>query len=278
MEESIPFAKISTPVELVDFLKKKGGNHNYYYHYTNLDALNGMIQSKFWHISNGRNMNDHHEFTKGETILWDDLFISSFVFGGGEHMAMWGLYSLPWQRSIRIMIPRDTMKRWMNEPQMIYKLPENVSDKTYTPISNDGLKIDLTDVAYISGKSINDNNRVQWSREYFDTRFKTQLMNLSKEPEITGYLKNQAWQYENETRIRVQSSQANGCKIIAIKMPDYVLESITVTRGPWFEVGFEEEILRCKRAVKDIKTSEFKDLVFYRKYCDFCENSFINRI
>jgi len=272
------FKDIETPTDLVSFLKKKGGNHNYYYHYTNLDSFQKIINSGYWHISNGLKMNDQQETQKGDYKRWEKLFMASFVYGEDENMAMWGLYSLPWTSAVRIMISKEAMKKWISETSKIYGV-KNINDNIqYTEIVDSHFEIELTDVAYIGGKRLDANNRIQWNSDFFYTGAKPLMKNVSKNTEITGCLKNQAWQYENETRIRIETQKHIDESQIAIKVPAYVINDIKIMKGPWFDCNMENTLMNTGINNRDFENSSFTGLVSYRKNCDFCDHCFVKKI
>lgn len=272
--EKFVFNDIETPTDLVSFLKKKGGNHNYYYHYTNLDSFQKIASSGYWHISKGLKMNDQQEIQKGDYNRWEKLFMASFVYGQEENMAMWGLYSLPWPSAVRIMISKEAMRRWISETDRIYIVNNSFGNVQYTEVPDVKFEINMTDVAYIGGRRLNCNNRIQWKSDFFYTGKKPLMKDVSDRTEITGYLKNEAWQYENETRIRIELNKRVNADLIAIKVPDYIIENIKIMKGPWFDSEIENTSINTQKNNVDFEKSSFTGLVSYRKNCDFCDHVF----
>ncbi len=155
------FKGIETAEEMQSFLKEKGKNHNYYYHYTAAGSLIKIIQSGYFFLTKGNyiKMNDQQEcMAKGSLDVWDRTYIGCFSYGESENMAMWGLYSIPWEDAVRISIPQKEMREWIcNRRTCVYAVTDDgaIVDSN---IGNKHPKIELTDIVYIgrteSGNSL----------------------------------------------------------------------------------------------------------------------------
>lgn len=57
------FKQLSTYSEILSFLETKGENHNFYYHYTNLESAIKIVECKSFLLTRGNSsaMNDQHE-------------------------------------------------------------------------------------------------------------------------------------------------------------------------------------------------------------------------
>lgn len=271
--------EFSNVEDMIEYLQLKGSNHKMYYHYTNLNNAINIIKSGYWHLSLGDVMNDKHELTKGTAEKWEKTYISSFAYGNGENMAMWGLYGLPWEDAVRIGIPGIQMKEWINSVDKIFSVNKN-SDNSFEYENEIRIKPVITDVAYVSGKNNDENYRIVRDRDVIwlaNERTFSRINNLDK---ITGYIKNAAWLYENEVRIKVESRERLANTIVAIKIPENVLNNLEITAGPWITDNLYELInqrLRrnnCNFQFKESKYSSFRKMVDLRNACFFCRNKF----
>ena len=95
------------------------------------------------------------------------------------------------------------------------------------------------------------------------------LKGVDTTPQMTGYIKNAAWRYENEVRIRAELPYSVGKEKIMIKIPDYVLSAITVMEGPSF-VYKTDDICKLLHSQYRIAESAFTGLLKYRSLCSLC--------
>lgn len=256
---------------MIAYLKEKGGNHNNYSHYTSWDALQQILKNKSFLLTRGNSMriNDQQEAQmKGARDEWYKTFIGSFSFGTSENMAMWGLYGLPWEDAVRIVIPKDKMNDWINSIDYV----EWFSNGRSFPCSAEFTK-SLTDVIYIGGQK-------SLQLTHYMTNYPINeghpLHEIDKDRRMTGLIKSYAWHYENEVRIRIQLSQKTNYEKISISIPADVAESITVTTGPCFnrtDNSLYSDLLDKGR----ITISEFTDLVRYRDLCSMCKHGSFER-
>ena len=253
---------------LIDFLERKGKNHLYYYHYTNWKSLGYILNDHTFLLTRGNAtfINDQHEATmKGSYDMWMKTYIGSFAFGSSENMAMWGLYGLPKTDAVRISIPRAKMIAWLHS---IDSVSLWINDKRDRRVQ--GCQSSLTDVIYISGTERNavlthgDSN---WSVNNVPG-----LRNVSRKPEMTGYIKNYAWHYENEVRLRIVLPQESGAERICIEIPSDVVDSMIITTGPNFEPKYQDQLYLSLMNKRRITESSFSGLIKYRTICDLCKH------
>lgn len=264
--------------ELIEYLKTKGSNHKMYYHYTNLDCAINILRSGYLHFSLGDVMNDKQELTKGTEEKWKRTYISSFAYGSGENMAMWGLYGIPWEGAVRIGIPGRQMKNWINSIEKVYKVSPKSTGFNYTK----EIKVSpiLTDVAYVSGKSDEKNYKIANGRDIIKLPVGMSYKSINNDTKITGYIKNAAWSYENEVRIKVSLTKPIENEKIAIKIPEEVLDNFELTAGPWAKHNFQEVVRQelerknCLKHFKNYEDSVFRGLVELRNLCSFCKNTY----
>lgn len=260
--------KIEDLHELIDFAISNSSVHKVFSHYTTIDGLLGMIENKLLRLSNGRYMNDIQETTKGTAEVWNRTFISSFSYGDNENIAMWGIYSIPWENGIRISIPGNILGKWISEVEKVYSLNDNNEIISEIDIKS----IHLVDVLYSTYDEKDKTEKIKFDNyKIINTKEKYNISNPSKESYVTGYIKNKAWEYENETRIRIETTGISELKKIAIMVPDYVINSFVITTSPWFR---KESKLEQVKDFLIVKQSMFRDLVKLKTLCDSCEYSF----
>lgn len=271
------FKSVESIEDVLFFLEVKGNNHNYYHHYTNLENLIKMVHSKFFLLTRGNsiNINDQHEYrAKGSAECWDRTYLGSFSFGESENMAMWGLYGLPWDEAIRISIPKKVMKKWIAGTADVYSA-KFVDGALKTQQLRTPFRARLSDIVYIDGKQGSNSSKLFWNSESLFLQEKALLRGIDLEPQMTGFIKNDAWKYENEVRVHIQLQKAVEEERLAIKITDEVISSLMITVGPYFKGNIIDKINeKIPFALNDtqIEESGFKDLVKYRSLCTMCQH------
>ncbi len=180
-------------------------------------------------------------------------------------MAMWGLYGLPWEDAVRISIPKDDMLYWIKNLSSV-SLWDNGEQGIVTPS-----KISLTDIVYVGGVKGSNDLRLTHNDKSFSISRLNELHKLDENPKMTGYIKNFAWRYENEVRIRVELSRDTGYEKIMLKIPQETIDAIQITTGPYFrwkDDALYQELCRQGK----INESGFKNLVRYRAICSMCQH------
>lgn len=253
--------------EMIAFLQKKGCNHYNYYHYTNWDSLNKIVKNRTFLLTRGNSMhiNDQHEaIMKGSKAAWDRTYIGSFSYGREENMAMWGLYGLPWEDAVRIRIPKEQMVRWISNINRVGLW----DGKSFVGWNND-IAATLNDIVYVSGENGGQSLNLTHADDHFSTAKTPGLSSVDRDSKMTGYIKNYAWQYENEVRIRIHTNKPLGVERIAIEIPSDVIDAITVTTGPYFSMNRDSLYIHLVNKNK-LQNSDFKDLVKMKSLCSMC--------
>lgn len=283
MSETMTSIKSIVPFDvsgLVTMLSNNGKLHNNYYHYTDISSVIGMVRSHKFHLSQGDRMNDRNEIQKGSWEEWQKIYISSFNFGTNENMGLWGLYSIPWQDGVRIEIPRKAMLKWLN-------LLRSGEGSIYSVKWLDGIgydyerfdaeySIDLADVVYIENDESDPRKyQLKYDRDSISIDYR-----IDRERQITGYIKNSVWKYENEVRIRLRLNEESYHvpKQIAIDFPDEVIESCTIRACPWFEGDIQQRIEEVigEFCFKGQGNSRFSRLVEMKTACSKCRHDHFN--
>lgn len=261
---------------MISFLKEKGKKHKNYYHYTSWDSLTKIIQNKTFLLTRGNSLyiNDQQEaLMKGSRNEWNKTYIGSFSFGNAENMAMWGLYGLPWQDAVRISIPQNKMNSWINNITQV-----DLFENGHTYDYHGDFDISLNDIIYVNGESGSNALQLTHRQKSITVSDTYPLYGIDTTPKMTGFIKNYAWQYENEVRLRIHLANDTGYDRISVPIADDVINSITVTTGPCFK--WKDDLL-YRSLVNKCRVSEsgFKNLVRYKALCDMCQyNSFVKKI
>lgn len=107
------FQDIETPEELKCYLDdsmRRLDNTPYLHHYTNVSRVVDMIRSGTWHLGNAEGMNDNLEYKNGDATRWRNLFFSCFMCEDKESIGMWSMYAQPWEKGVKISIPKVAVK------------------------------------------------------------------------------------------------------------------------------------------------------------------------
>ena len=64
------------------------------------------------------------------------------------------------------------------------------------------------------------------------------IKNAVRIPELTGYIKDMAWSYEKEIRIKAEFDNVYGVHRIAIPLTEDLINAMTITVSPLFEGSF----------------------------------------
>ena len=265
--------------DLKEYLLEIRPSRRAYRHYTNLDGLLGMIRSKHFWLSRMDQMNDKQEISKLSIKNWDNIFVFSLAYGLNENMAMWGLYGVPRDEAVRITFTTKSIIETVSSSTRFKSIED------YIELGN--VELSLVDVLYIGASDENNCTHVL-KRGTQDVRHLNifevgDLIDIQSGDTFAGMLKNAAWVYENEARIRaVIDNRYLDLKKIAIPYSDDLLSSIKITLGPG--IKNKERIIEQLCAESEgliteerISISEFDGLVHYRQLCEYCDNEFVRK-
>ena len=215
------------------------------YHYTTLENAVKIIQGQKWHLVSAKDMNDRREYRNGDDKRWDNLFFASFMREDKESIGMWSMYSQPWRKGVKISIPKETFKQWVGEISVIHEIskinyqPTGRSIKLY---KNSDARVYISTVAYSNSESLEDRKK---SKEMLQCggEKNVHIHNAVSIPELTGYVKDMAWVAEKEVRIKAEFDNSEyKFERVAIDVPDYVIENMTITASPLFKGDLHEEL------------------------------------
>lgn len=266
------FRDISSVNELIRYLSDSAErlkNSGYIYHYTTLPVLIKMMKSKTWHLASAKNMNDRLEYDNGDKERWMNIFFSSFMTEDKESIGMWSMYAQPWEKGIKIAIPSLIARKWIKSVANLFEVSMVNYEITGRIIELAKEQLKLSSVAYCNTDSLTKKDieeKLCWSNVT-----NTILRSVAHDISLTGYIKDMAWAYEKEIRIRAEINNSQGFERVAIDLPDDVVDSMIITASPLFEGVLIHEIE--KEIERQIKTdnSLFTGRLNIKTICQSCE-------
>lgn len=245
-------------------------NSPFLYHYTTFSNVVKMIQGRTWHLCNAAAMNDKLEYKNGYSEYWDHLFFSCFMGEVKESIGMWSMYAQPWEQGVKIALPRKTVQNWIENTKELLEIGTD-----YMPtgrkfdVDKDEVSLKISSVAYSntdSRQDKNDREKIVWSTAT-NYNFK-KAVHISK---LTGYIKDIAWSYEKEIRIKTVFKSDYSIFRVAIPLTDELINNMIVTASPLFEKDLKSELKR--NTGKDIQSEKsiFTDRLNIITICQRCE-------
>jgi hypothetical protein len=136
------------------------------------------------------------------------------------------MYSQPWKDGVKIAIPKRTMFQWMRNIDEIFEISKNNYQPTGRKIKiEQASQLRLSCVAYSNSsslESVGSEELVTWSNQY-----NRNVKGTISTPCLTGYVKDKAWDYEKEVRLKAEFDNTNGFRHVAVKkMPNEVLNQM----------------------------------------------------
>lgn len=270
------FKEVSNPEELIGYLKDKVTNLNdtrnnqqlYIYHYTSTKAVKSILKEKQWYLNSPANMNDGLERLHLDEANVDNFLFSSFLEEGKESIAMWSMYSQPWEEGILIRIPIEKMKEWNNSNPSIY----SADSKEHKAIKKlDNAQLTFHSVAYTNADS-KEGGEDEMLRCGGKQNMK--LSNIYKHNDLAGYIKDDAWSYEKEIRLRVNVPTNEKHGGVMLDIPQDILDSFQFVTGPRFAGNLLSIIRKIdpKFSSERITSSLFTGRLIW-VYCDSCNKN-----
>ena len=259
-------AYLSDSINRLDNTKNK--SVQYVYHYTKLSNVVSIIKSRFWWLKSPKTMNDGLEFQNiSEFEQSNAVFFASFMYDSSESIAMWSMYAQPWEDGVFIRIPVAIFKKWIRNTETIYTVlcPKNqkpIIEKS--PIPNKDLSI--VRVAYTNSDSVQDKSDEILICGKAENNL---LKNTPHLPDLVGYVKDMAWEYENEVRVLATVDKSIKCDGLAIELSDDLIDSMEIVAGPRFSGNLSERIRREIQQQFTTDRSLFSDKLKWIP-CDSC--------
>lgn len=140
------------------------------------------------------------------------------------------------------------------------------------------MKVSALRVAYANHDTVKESqDRILYCGNAKNEHFK----DIYEYKSMVGYVKDSAWSYEKELRLRIDITGSIKCTGILVEIPDYVMNSIQIMKGPRFigdlKIKIQEEIE---------KNFILETSLYFKKLrtipCDNCKmlkrrNDYVNR-
>lgn len=241
---STDFKGIQTVSDLRKYLddcNNRLKSSKYLYHYTTLNNVVKILCGGSWHLGSASCMNDELEYRNGDSRVWKNLFFSCFMCEDEESIGMWSMYAQPWERGVKVALPSKAVREWINDAKELIE----ISDISYTPtgkripLEKDKVSVRLSMVAYSNADSCSNqtDEKLTWSN-----KTNRNILNAVRIPELTGYVKDMAWSYEKEIRIKAEFLDASEIMRVALPLTDNLISQMVITASPLFEGDLRNEL------------------------------------
>ena len=248
---------------------RKGNNVRYLCHYTSLQAAVSIIKTKRWYLGSPLNMNDGLELAHAENEVWEKIFFASFMYEPQESIAMWSMYAQPWSDGIMIRIPVDVFKKWWKDGDHIISTADPKTKIDNSDNISASSKLSFHAVAYTNAES---KKPMDEEELVCGDQKNSILKNVITDPKLVGYIKDCAWSYENEYRMRVDVDDSISCSGLSLSIPDEIVNAIEITAGPRFKGNLHSAVE--KEIAAALNKGRISNSIFQGKlnwvYCDDC--------
>ena len=270
-KKNLAFAELANPEAIIEYLQSgdRRDNIGFLHHYTSVGVAMKIIRHRLWHLGKAQYMNDELEYDTGDASLWERLFFASFMGEDKESIAMWSMYGQPWEKGVKLSIPKKSLQKWMKDTQTVHEISLNDYLPTGRAETVEKSALRVSAVAYSNCQDLGDENEeiLRWSTAVN----KKMRINPANIGGLTGYVKNKAWAYEKEFRIMLAQDSCHGYQRAAIEVPDYVMDSMGITPGPLFEGDCRQILAEALPTGLQITDSLFKNKLNIRSICSKCE-------
>jgi len=237
--------------------------HKYLYHYTDIDSLNKIIQSKSLRLTKLSQVNDSYENRRIMNLHKDKIYVACFTHRQNESVFMWKEYA---NKNKGVILKFHNLNNYYTE---IYgegnhhlKKIQNIdwAHTNYDAVSDWGyLDITIADIEYtrdFNNYKYPDNQLT----EFFNNTIIFGRSNTDFESNLgQGLVKGIEWDSEEETRIRVtlrpkgNENVLNGSTFdqprpqfdyIYLKLSEDMLKDLRVIINPWATDEFKYKVGR----------------------------------
>lgn len=256
--------------EILQYSNDKAKHHQAYHHYTDMESLIKIIESRSFLASTGFNMNDQLELSSGMKSKWETLYFTSFSYGS-ESIAMWGLYCFPRESAVRISLPNKVMNSWVETLKIKTDIRCGVLGQKEKILGSDKIKsILLTDILYTD-----ERHRYLSRGSYDKLKLSMPMADIAQLPDMTGHIKDGAWIAENEVRLLIETTEryASDMKLFSHFDSD-MIQALKITIGPWCDdqtyTLYVSKLVELGVTEKNISRSKFTGLLKMKSPCDKC--------
>lgn len=260
------FSEICAADDLIDYLNDAArlNSVSYISKYTKLKSATRVFTDKRLLLGNPADMNDRYEYGKFSGENWKHICYSCFSASSVESIAMWSMYAQPWSDGIMLSIPPKALRTLISDTHEL-TLARQIG-KEYVAdgkISIEEAKISLYRVAYTNKYNLTVTGRDDRNRKF------AQPYRNPEASKLTGYVKDIAWDYEKEVRLRVDLPESCAHSAVFLDLDDAFLQQVKIITGPRF-VGAPEHPLSDALKHADISPSTFSDKIHWIP-CDDCK-------
>ena len=247
MEEPEPKTKqedIKDTDSLLSYLQNPAGGFRSAYHYTSLEALYQICSNKTLRFSRMKKMNDNFE---QELFCTNRDFFFCLSIGGDDEKDNFGLWA---------MYGKLNVKKSNKAEDIGVKI--YFSSDALKQICKENEKLSIHRVAYTD---LIDNYDKPTNRKIYVGSHSTEINDFDKD-KYSGFIKDVAWRYENEMRLRLPfSNERITDDMKDIKIPDKILSSLKVYPSPVYGLDEVKEIFRERCGGKDIHVN-FRENIY----------------
>ena len=203
-------------------------------------------------------------------------YMLCFNYEKEENVALWGIYGVPRNESIRLTFPHDVIMDWFDAVKHGELVCYGVENKSRTiPLKDVCPHVSICDVAYYGNGIFTHKGKKYLVMRDGQPDNKSQL-----DSRLTPYAKKWAWSFEQEVRIVLEfdkpvlNSKGKPFERIAVDF-DEPLQALRegfgeIRLGPW--CGRSAETVRKRGFSKaNVVSSEFTDQIKLRTPCSECD-------
>ncbi len=268
------FLSVTSKENLLHFLTSR--RHPFYHHFTNFSTLEKKLKGKSWVFTPSKSKNDYHEYdSKSDRTIRDNILSTSFSWGDEDNMAMWSMYCVPREDAVRITFNEQAMERWLQVLQQKMAKPCDTVSQWFqtwdrTEAYQDGPvpapektmgAVFLHDIVYFLGyQNDSPENKLCWGGIEQPAQDNMLVNDIRYIREMTGFVKNSAWSYEQESRLSIYfNRKPEQSYLLEFEEEDweYILCNSQISFGPWTPLfRFEERKREVLGWIKNPKTRE----------------------
>ena len=138
-------------------------------------------------------------------------------------------------KKVCITIDQETLFRWKEQIEngsiSCYWYP---AKNKLIKMTESNRKVLLHDIVYAYGYQNSSFSVLHWGNNVLALNGGKDILNPSEYKELTGFIKNSAWEYEQETRLSLLIGKVETGKDVFVEVPDYVLQNMRLRVGPYF--------------------------------------------
>jgi hypothetical protein len=192
-----------------------------------------------------------------------------------ESIGMWNMYAQPWCKGVIIKVSSAELQKLIRETYSVFTLDESYKADEEIHLNKDGYKLKLSAVAYTNLDDTNSyriNHKITWSNQ------KNLIYRTSYDTKEIGYIKDSAWSYEKEVRMRLDVKTRDLKKSfskVGIKLTDeFIHNGISIIISPFIN----DSRINTVKNIMQAKESKFSGKLYLSNKClsnvkDFTENS-----